>query len=76
MNSLSARSLHYVIAVENLLWAHSPAIMLDSEDVAVEGGRPLLPLHGHLKVTQSIAYIAFNLAPKKIADSSRPCRQD
>ena len=40
--------------------------MLDSEDVAVEACSPLLPLHGHLKITQSIAYVAFDLTPKKL----------
>jgi hypothetical protein len=36
--------------------------MLDREDVAVEGGDPLLTLHGHLEITQSVADIALDLA--------------
>src|SRR5215831_759127 len=34
------------------LRADPPAVMLDGEDVAVEGGDPELTLHRHLKITQ------------------------
>jgi hypothetical protein len=37
--------------------------MLDREDVAVEGRSPLLTLHGHLEITQSVTDIALDLAP-------------
>src|SRR5713101_9919122 len=40
--------------------------MLDFEDVAVEGRGPLLTLHGHLEITQSVTDIALDLAPKEL----------
>src|SRR5882672_10481824 len=45
------------------LRTHPPAIMLDREDVAVEGRGPLLALHGHFEIPQSVADIALDLAP-------------
>src|ERR1700730_11764923 len=54
-----------------LLWrprlrTHMPAIMLDLEDVAVEGRDPLLTLHGHLEITQGITDIALDLIPVEL----------
>ena len=43
-----------------------PAIMLDREDVAIEGGGPLLPLHRHVDITQSVADVPLDLAPIKL----------
>src|SRR6516162_4512586 len=48
------------------LRTHPPAIMLDREDVAVEGRGPLLTLHGHLEITQRVTDIALYLAPIKL----------
>src|SRR5262249_13655877 len=45
------------------LRTHPPTVVLDREDVAVEGSGPLLTLHGHLEITQGVADIAFNPAP-------------
>src|SRR5262245_12142197 len=48
------------------LGTDAPAIMLDREDVTVEGGGPLLPLHRHVEITQSVADVPLDLAPKKL----------
>src|SRR6185312_4668845 len=45
------------------LRAQPPAIVLDRENVAVEGRRPALALNGHLKITESVADIALDLVP-------------
>src|ERR1700747_3886096 len=48
------------------LWTHPSAIVLDRKDVTVEGRNPLLTLHRHLKVAQSVRDISLNLAPKEL----------
>ena len=48
------------------LRADPPSVMLDGEDVAVEGGYPQLTLHGHLEVTQCVTDITLDLAPIKL----------
>ena len=58
------------------LRTHPSAIMLDREDVAVEGRGPLLTLHGHLEIAQSITDISLDLAPIELRMTSRPYRQD
>lgn len=45
------------------LRAHSSAIVLDGEDMAVKGRGPSLRLHGQIEITQRVAQIALNLAP-------------
>src|SRR5215468_2652005 len=45
------------------LRTYPPALVLDREDVAVEGSGPLLTLHGHLEIPQGVADIALNPAP-------------
>src|SRR5215470_11175195 len=46
--------------------AQPVAIVLDREDVAVEGGGPLPSLHGHFEIAQSVANIALDLAPEEL----------
>src|SRR4051812_36097460 len=45
------------------LRTHVPAIVLDGEDVAVEGRRPLFAFHGHPEVSQSVTEITLDLVP-------------
>src|SRR5215831_282480 len=45
------------------LGTQPPAIMLDRKDVAVERRGPLLALHGHLEISQSVTDISLDLAP-------------
>jgi len=45
------------------LRTYPPTIMLDREDVVVEVRGPLLTLHGHLEITQSVTDISLDLAP-------------
>src|SRR5215471_8168152 len=45
------------------LGTHPPPIMLDRKDVAVERRGPLLALHGHLEISQSVTDISLDLAP-------------
>src|SRR5215471_19249900 len=45
------------------LRADPPAVMLDSEDVAVESSDPQLTFHGHLEITQCVTDITLDLAP-------------
>ena len=44
------------------LRAHVPTVVLDRENVAVEGGDPLLSLHRHSEIAQRVADIALDLA--------------
>lgn len=42
------------------------AIVLDGEDVTVEGRRPLLAFHCHLEIPQSVPDVSLNFAPIKL----------
>src|SRR4029077_5387347 len=59
-------NLPYKRECSSPLRTHVPAIVLDREDVAVEGGRPLLPLPRHPEITQSVADVRLDLAPIKL----------
>src|ERR1041385_1394632 len=48
------------------LRTHVPAIVLDGEDVAVKGRRPLLALHGHSEIPQSVTKVALDLVPLEL----------